>query len=375
MSLVIQEIMSSYILNKMKEKSLLYTKMKVFHFKDKIDSLPRENKIIFPPLHIRIKPTNVCNHNCRYCAYRVDNLQLGKDMAIRDYIPREKMLEIIDDLKEMRVKAVTFSGGGEPFCYPYLLEVVKKLIKSNIKFATLTNGSLLQGEIAEIFAHKATWVRISMDGWDNESYSSYRRVRLGEFERVLGNILSFKKLGGRCYLGVSLIIDKNNATHIYDLILRLHEAKVNSVKISPCIVSNSGDKNNEYHKPLLNIVKEQVSRVVADFTGNGLEIFDSYHLLDGKFKKDYNWCPYLQILPVIGADLNIYPCQDKAYNLKEGLIGSIKNKRFRDFWVSDKNNFFKINPAKNCNHHCVANEKNKFILDYLNADKEHLEFV
>ena len=36
-----------------------YTQMKIFHFKDKIDSLPRENKKILPPIHIRIKPTNV----------------------------------------------------------------------------------------------------------------------------------------------------------------------------------------------------------------------------------------------------------------------------------------------------------------------------
>jgi radical SAM protein with 4Fe4S-binding SPASM domain len=97
-------------------------------------------------------------------------------------------------------------------------------------------------------------------------------------------------------------------------------------------------------------------------------MFDSYHELDDKFNKEYDWCPYLQVLPVIGADLNIYPCQDKAYNLDEGLIGSIKNQSFKDFWFSSKENFFKINPSKVCNHHCVANSKNKLVLEYLNAD-------
>jgi hypothetical protein len=83
----------------------------------------------------------------------------------------------------------------------------------------------------------------------------------------------------------------------------------------------------------------------------------------------------LQILPVIGADLNIYSCQDKAYNMTEGLIGSIKEKSFKDFWFSDKNNFFKINPSVHCNNHCVANDKNKLILEYLDSDEEHLSFV
>lgn len=160
---------------------LLYTKLKIFHYKEKIDSLPLQKEQILAPIHIRIKPTNACGHNCWYCAYKVDNLQLGKDMNKRDFIPKEKMSEIIDDLVEMGVKAVTFSGGGDPFYYPYLLDAVKKLAQTPIKFASLTNGARLQGEVAEIFAHRGTWLRISIDGWDDESYSFYRGVSKGEF--------------------------------------------------------------------------------------------------------------------------------------------------------------------------------------------------
>lgn len=357
------------------KKNLLYTKMKIFHFKDKVDSLPGENKAILAPLHIRIKPTNICNHKCSYCAYRTDNLQLGKDMVVRDFIPKEKMMEIIDDLEIMGVKAVTFSGGGEPLCYPYLLDAAKRLAKTGIKFATLTNGSLLSGELAEIFAHHATWVRISIDGWDDESYSEYRGVPPGEFTKVIKNIEGFKKINGACFLGVSIIVDKKNSSHIYEFIKMLKNIGVDNVKICPCIVSNSGSENNEYHQPVFSAVKKQISEAISDFAVGGFEIFDSYHGQLESFGKEYLWCPYLQILPVIGADLNIYPCQDKAYNLDDGLIGSIKNQRFKDFWFSDKNKFFKIDPSKVCNHHCVANEKNKMILDYLNADPEHMFFV
>ena len=349
--------------------------MKIFHFKEKVDSLPKSVEKILSPIHIRIKPTNACNHNCHYCAYRNEGLQLGKDMVIRDYIPKEKMLEIIDDLIEMEVKAVTFSGGGEPFCYPYLLETVKRLSQTKIKFASLTNGGLMKGEVAKLFALYGTWVRISIDGWDDESYSKYREVPSGEFSKVLQNIRNFKAFGGKCYLGASIIVDKKNAEHIYELINQLKSAGVDSVKVAPCILSNNGRENNEYHSSIFNTVQEQISRAKRDLEKNRFEIYNSYHTQLESFKKDYNWCPYLQILPVIGADLNIYPCQDKAYNIEEGLIGSIKNKRFKEFWFSDKNIFFKINPAIVCNHHCVADMKNKTIFDYLDVDQGHIEFV
>ncbi|QWR77073.1 radical SAM protein [Candidatus Magnetomonas plexicatena] len=356
--------------------SRLYTKMKIFHFKEKLDSLPIERPEILPPIHIRIKPTNVCNHNCRYCAYKADNLQLGKDMNRRDFIARDKMLEIIHDIIDMGVKAVTFSGGGEPLVYPYITEAALTLAASGVKIATLTNGANLMGETAEVFAQSATWVRVSMDGYDDESYSRYRGVKHGEFTKIMRNLRDFKKLGGKCYLGVSFIVDKDNCSKVYAFTEKLREVGVDSVKVSPCIVSNEGAENNAYHKPFFELVKEQVARAKEDFCNETFEIFDSYHALDEKFKKDYSWCPYLQLLPVIGADCNVYSCQDKAYNLQEGLIGSIGGSaRFSDFWCAAKANFFKINPSKVCNHHCVANEKNLLVHDYLEANMEHLGFV
>jgi MoaA/NifB/PqqE/SkfB family radical SAM enzyme len=349
--------------------------MKVFHYKEKIDSLPPHTDKIMPPVHIRIKPTNVCNHNCRYCAYRADNLQLGKDMVVKDSIPKDKMMEVIEDVIEMGVKAVTFSGGGEPFCYSHLLETIKKLSQSPVKFAALTNGSRLNGELATWFARYATWLRVSMDGWDGESYAVYRGVSRNEFSKIMNNMERFAALEGNCYLGVSLIVDRSNAPHIYAMTGRLKDIGVNSVKISPCVVSNDGAENNMYHRPVFEQVKAEIKKAFEDFADDSFEIFDAYHELGEKFHKHYTWCPYLQILPVIGADLNIYPCQDKAYNLEEGVVGSIKARRFKEFWMSDKEKFFRINPSVLCGHHCVANQKNIMLHEYLNADREHLGFV
>ncbi len=353
----------------------LYTRYKIFHYKDKLDSLSRETDTILPPLHIRIKPTNACNHNCNYCAYRVDALQLGCDMNVRDSIPREKMSEIIDDIVDMGVKAVTFSGGGEPFCYPYLIDTVKKLADSPIKFASLTNGGLLAGEVAEIFAHKGTWLRVSIDGYDGPSYAKYRGVSEKEFDKVIGNLRAFKAFNGGCYTGASVIIDENNAAHVYELVSLLKDTGLDSVKLSGCVVANEGQLNNQYHQKFWSVARGEIEKVMNNLPDDGFEVYDTYHLLSDKFAKNYNWCPYMQILSVIGADLNVYTCQDKAYNLTDGVVGSIKDQSFKDFWMNNKEKFYNIDPSVNCNHHCVSNDKNKMLLEYLEADREHLAFV
>jgi MoaA/NifB/PqqE/SkfB family radical SAM enzyme len=349
--------------------------MKIFHFKEKLESLGHDSKLILPPLHVRIKPTNACNHNCRYCAYRAEDLQLGRDMNLLDSIPREKMLEIVDDLAMLGVRAVTFSGGGDPFCYPYLPETVERLAETKIRFAALTNGSRLAGRLAELFARHATWLRISMDGWDDGSYTRYRACPDGEFSRIMANMERFKKIAGGCYLGVCLVVDHSNCNHIYEMIQRLQGAGVDSVKIAPCIISNKSAENNAYHQPIFSAVKEQTARAMSDFKCQGFELFDSYHTQLASFAKSYHWCPYLQISPVIGADLNVYSCHDKAYNLAEGILGSLQNERFGDFWFSGKGKFFRTDPASVCNHHCVADSSNIQILEYLSADPDHLDFV
>ncbi|NOQ29636.1 MAG: radical SAM protein [Helicobacteraceae bacterium] len=351
-----------------------YSSLKVFHYQDKLDSLSKEVDQIKAPIHIRIKPTNVCNHNCWYCAYKVDHLQLGQDMVERDFIPKDKMMEIIEDCSDMGVKAITFSGGGEPFTYRFFLDTVKKIIDNNISFASLTNGSKLNGEVAELFAHHATWLRVSIDGYDDESYAKARDVKVGEFSKIIENMKNFAALKNRsCNLGVSFIIDEKNYTKIYEFSELMKSIGVDSIKLSGCVVANEGEKNNEYHETFYKEAKALSKKVKDELDDENFEVFDSYHLLEDKFNKDYTWCPYSQILPVIGADLNIYPCQDKAYNLENGLVGSIKEKSFKKFWFNDKDKFFKIDPSKDCQNHCVANDKNKMILDYL--DVEHLGFV
>ena len=354
--------------------TLAYTPFKIFHYPDTLSSMSSESGSPEAPVHVRIKPINLCNHHCWYCAYKAEDMQLGEDMDQKDQIPEDKMMEIADDLIDMKVKAVTFSGGGEPFLYKPLLKVSKKLIDGGIQIASLTNGSKLEGELAEYYAHNSTWLRISLDAWDDASYTASRGVRDGEFKRLLKRISEFAKFRGSCVLGISLIVDQKNAKHVYEIVQLLRESGVNNVKISPCIVSNEGEENNLYHQQIYSSVRSQVDRLLEDLSNSDFELFDAYHELETKFDKNYDWCPFLQALCVIGADLNVYSCQDKAYTDK-GLLGSLKEQGFAEFWKDSKSKLRKINPAKDCRHHCVANHKNQMLHQYLNTDPIHKVFV
>ena len=120
------------------------------------------------------------------------------------------MQEIISDISDMGVKAVTFSGGGEPLVYPYIVEAMQRILDADIDLSIITNGQLLKGERAEVLA-KAKWVRISFDSANAETYAKVRQLPLEAFDEVCGNIRQFARIKNHnCELGVNFVIFHNS---------------------------------------------------------------------------------------------------------------------------------------------------------------------
>ena len=348
------------------------------HFQDKLNSLKGNG--LTAPVHIRFKPTNRCNHNCFYCCYRNKNLYLSELMKEKDEIPREKMREIVSDLGQMGVKAVTFSGGGEPLCYPYIIEAIEELHKLKIKVAVLTNGSLLKGNLADILARQATWVRVSIDAAEAGAYAKNRNVSKKEFKKVCDNISNFTKLKSKdCELGINFIVTNGNYRDVFKFSKFMKQLGVDHVKICKCVVSTKREENERYHRSFFDLVKEQISECFTSLADSSFKVIDKFG--DSKnvfnnYKKQYSRCPFIQCLVVIAADMHVYTCQDKAYT-RSGDLGSLKSMPFRDFWSNNqiKKRLLTLDPSKECNHHCTQHEKNLMLLEYMQADQRHLEFV
>lgn len=351
----------------------LYSSLKFLQFKDHLEAL--SNRRVAVPVHVRVKPTNMCNHNCWYCAYRTDDLLLGGEMLEKDSIPEARMLALAKEFVEIGVKAVTFSGGGEPLLYKPLPDVIEILAAGGIRVAALSNGSNLKGRVADVFARHGTWVRISLEAWDNKSYTKSRGAKPNDFSRLLDNMREFTSRDTKCVLGVSLIVGQDNADHVAEICALMKDCGVNHVKVSGAVVSNDAAGNNAYHLPIKDEVVRQLGQAMQ-LGDSQFSIIDHYHELESLFDKEYTWCPFLQFLTVVGADQYVYTCQDKAYT-DAGRMGSIAERTFKDFWFSTENQRFlyELNPSASCAHHCVSHTKNLALHDYLSLDKEHSFFV
>lgn len=357
----------------------LYSRTKVFHFPDRLQAQAEGRPMA--PVAVRVKPTNRCNHSCGYCCFRADGLPMSGGMDERDEIPAETMRGLVDDFVAMGVRAVTFSGGGEPLLYRPLAEAVERLSRAGVRVGVLTNGSRLEGGVARVLAEHATWVRVSMDAATAGTYAALRRVSPREFSRVCRNVERFSALAaGRCEVGANWVVTGANHAETGPFLALMKDLGVAHVKVSEAVVGATLEANRDHVRPWHRAVREAIREASAALEDGRFRVVD--RLLDpdlpgaGGYDKPYSWCPFASWLTVIGADRCVYSCQDKAYT-ESGRLATLAGRSFREAWFSDetRQRLAAIRPSRDCRHHCVAHDKNLLLLDYLGADPDHLPFV
>ncbi len=353
-------------------KQTPYSLMKIFHHPHILQNLKEKKRCI--PLYIRIKPTNKCNHNCYYCHYKNSYLNLDEYDG-NDTIPYKKMMEIIEDISDIGVKAVTFSGGGEPLFYSYIEEAMERILNKGIDLSIITNGSLLKEKKAEILAH-AKWVRLSIESINDEQYCKLRGIKRGSFELLCENIKKFSAIKDKtCELGINFVITKENYTQIREMTFLMKKLGANHVKFAPLICNNT----EEYHKTIRETVIEELKKLEKELSEEEFRIIDLYtndfnH--DQVFKRVYNKCPIKEFSCVIAANAKVYYCHDKAY-LSSGRIFDLNEQSFKDGWFSEETEkiFREFDAMKCCKQHCVYDRRNELINSFLEMDMNHINFI
>ncbi len=354
------------------EKATPYSNLKIFAHAEELNKIGRNERVA--PIYIRIKPTNYCNHKCYYCSYADSALGLRDSVNTQDQIPWDKMQEIIRDIASMGVKAVTFSGGGEPLVYPHIVETMQNVLKEGIDLSIITNGQLLKDERAEVLTN-AKWVRISFDSANAETYSRVRKIPLEAFDEVCANIRHFAQVKGKeCELGINFVINHENADQVYDMAEMVKELGVNHIKFTARVTKDLF----EYHAPFRESVVEQIHKAELLNT-DSFRVINKYECdFDSAlvFSRTYEKCYINRIFCVIAADSKVYFCHDKAY-VASGVVGDLSERSFKDLWFDPAviERYEKFNPCEECNHHCVYDDRNELLNTFFSLDKKHINFI
>lgn len=266
----------------------------------------------FYPINVEISISGICNAKCSWCFYKNDHS--------KKLINKEVLLKTINDLECKDVKAITWTGGGEPTCHPYFDVFINN---TNIKQGLFTNAL---GTI-KYNPNKLEWIRVSKTerDWNVENLKKLRECK------TLGMCIN--------YIG--------NDNEIYDALKIAEELKINYVQVRPAL--NVG--NNPTIIKLPNIQ-------------HPLLFLTNYKFEESSKTKNYTKCFGYHFVPFIwengDVDVCAYQCGKKNYNL-----GNIYNESIIDILNRRPKN---VLVDSNCQICCKNHEINKFINDLDNIE-------
>lgn len=162
----------------------------------------------FRPITADVFLTNYCNNKCSWCTYNrweIDESSYG--VSFEDFVKNTERL------LELGVHGIILTGGGEPTINKDFDRITSYLEERDIPYGINTNFNRLR-------FFKPDYLKVSLDGYDEDSYENVRNVRA--YERVRRNIKVYgewkKENSPTTNLGIQMVVTDS------DTVMRFYEA-------------------------------------------------------------------------------------------------------------------------------------------------------
>jgi len=253
--------------------SITSNEVKLFKHMDNLTSIQnKESK----PVMFHIAPTNVCNMNCTHCCFS------ERDKTIE--LDHLDLLKALEDIKLLGVKAIEWTGGGEPTLYEALPTVTKIASKMGFSIGMNTNGLNYREDLNySLFS----WVRISLNVFD-----------LGiDLKQWVENV---KKIQKQTKVTMCYIASENTPHENLKKVIDFAEEQKIPTRIAPdCI------KSKEKIEGTINWIKF-ITKEEYGFTDSEYVFISDFNIFLGE--REDNVCMMHMLKPFLYSDGYVYAC-------------------------------------------------------------------
>lgn len=271
-----------------------------------------------------IHVTNKCNMRCLHC-----HLDAGN--RFESELEKEEIFGIIDQFVQLGGENLTISG-GEPLCRSELTDILAYANRKEIRILrVVTNGTLIDGEIARCFKELNVYVQVSLDGATPETNDAIRGK--GNYERAMEGIAELLKARVSTTIGMTLM--KPNTKEIFEManlcktlgIPKFHVGLLQPkgrAKRNEDILRLSNRELLAAWKDINDVSKEKGIRIDIE------EGVNKY--LTKRIKNDF--CGAGTSILSISADGVVYPCA--GLHDPDFMAGNARSRTLKDIWKNSE---------------------------------------
>ncbi len=301
-------------------RNLLNSNKILFHYGKLLEDIAKGREE-FTPIAVEIHPTAMCNHRCIHCSYKERN-------ESRATLSERVMEQLIESIIKLKVRAVYFSGGGEPTLYQGLAQYIDKLYDHGIECSIITNGSCFEQMGLISIANKLNYIAVSVPGMDKETFQAITGT--DNLNKVLDLPNQIKEVHGdrSPVVGSRVVLTNKNYKDIGEFLRVIKEKNFDYALFK--VVRDYEDNGQGLNKDEEDYLKERILEYedIDDNFTNIKSIFN-YKTLP-KFKNKC-WINQYGLLANVSMDGKVYP-NIVEIDKKDFCIGNLYEDKLEDMW-------------------------------------------
>jgi sulfatase maturation enzyme AslB (radical SAM superfamily) len=214
-----------------------------------------------------------------------------------------------------------------------------------LPWGLVTNGYLLKGEVRQLVAGFARFVRVSLDSGTNETHLKLHRPKTPQFDQILDNMAETIKMASvpkshdqrRAYaltVGASFCVTDENWQEIGLCCSKLKAIGADYIEIRPTYPTTW--RGDGWGLALNNVTAARgaIEDARASFQDETFQIIGMVERFDSldKPEKPYKKCQIGPLMSVLGADGRLWHCCVQR-GMKDFELSSVINQSFADAWA------------------------------------------
>ncbi len=279
----------------------------------------------FAPVAIEIHPTAVCNHRCIHCSYKERNEN-------RASLSKEVMDKLVDSVIHMGIRAVYFSGGGEPTLYPGLGDYIDKLHANNVECSIITNASCFDQMGLIRIADKLNYIAISVPAVSEDIFETITGTR--NMEEVLALPGKIKQIHGENspILGSRIVLTNKNYKDVGKFLEVIKEKQFDYALFK--IVRDYEDNGQGLSADEEEYLKTEIQEY-QDMDENFTNLKSIFGYRKMPEFKNKCWVNQYGMIANVSTDGKVYPNIVEIDRL-EFCIGDLNEETLEEMWNSDR---------------------------------------
>jgi len=298
------------------------------------------------PLHVEMDLSDQCNLRCAWCRFAD---RLGE--ATVD-LPFAR--SVLDQLRAVGVRAVTFSGGGEPTLCPAFATIARYAASIGLDVGIYSNGTNTRALLDA--ADVCEWIYVSLDAVNAAQYEAIKHKPY--YDRVCESV---RRLSARdCIVGVGFLITGENWRDAERMAMLAGSLGADYCQLRAC----AGLDDYSWVPVALPWLEHLAGPRTLIYSRRFRDLYDAW---SGTYERGYTVCRGSEIVPAITADGMVWVCPNTR---RLRPLGNLREEPFTAIWERRAEQHVGDDCEPTCRNHALNRT-----LEYVCSQHLHERFV